>query len=97
MIAAGARSESSNFLLVGAPGRTTAGRIKGWLTVFHKLRPTGRNRAVRAFLEDDCRGRKSVLPALHCGLLIAGLALASTAFAAGGVVGAEEAEEEVVA
>jgi tetratricopeptide (TPR) repeat protein len=39
---------------------------------------------VRAFLEDDCRGRKSVLPALHCGLLIAGLALASTPSAAGG-------------
>jgi hypothetical protein len=53
---------------------------------------------VRAFLEDDCRGRKSVLPALHCGLLIAGLALASTAFAAGGEEEeGEEEEEEVVA
>jgi hypothetical protein len=37
-----------------------------------------------ASLQADRRGRGSFLSGFHCGLLIAGLALASTSFAAGG-------------
>ena len=39
---------------------------------------------MRAFLQDDWRGRWSFLSMLHCGLVIVGLALATAAFAAGG-------------
>jgi hypothetical protein len=39
---------------------------------------------MRAFLQDDWRERWSFLSMLHCGLVIAGLALTSAAFVAGG-------------
>ena len=49
---------------------------------------------MRAFLQDVWRERWSFLSMLHCGLVITALALASAAFAAGGVEAAEEAAAE---